>query len=130
VQIAKAAQCNNMRILFYFAPLPFQVCQHYLRNRFAERIQENTNTIKSVLRQEENDSLDLTFALPDSRQFTFPIEYIDEHPQKCNFHPSDRSNIASGESRVRFQRFTDFRFIKTSFSACESEEYHPFQNKT
>lgn len=49
---------------------------------------------------------------------------------KCTFHQSDRSNITLGERRIRFRLCTAFRFIKTSFSSCESEEYHPFQNKT
>lgn len=83
-QIAKILTENNIKPIFYITPIDYETGEKYFPNQFLERLKENTETIKSVLKKNDVEVLDLSNKL--SSDFfgweKYPNEHLNEKGRK------------------------------------------------
>ncbi len=79
MEIIRLTKKNNIKLIFYFTPLNYKICEKYLGNEFRIRIKNNTNIIKSLLSDKGIGFLDLIFDLPSESFCWIDDGCLNEH---------------------------------------------------
>lgn len=83
-EIARILLENNIKPIFYITPVDYETGERYFPGEFSERLKNNVETIKSVLKENDINALDLSMDLkPDFFAWErYPNEHLNEKGRK------------------------------------------------